>query len=654
MKAFSMPRAFLPLALGTLLASLNCTTSRGTHALPASTGLVSLCFSGNGSEDWSQINCKVLSITLNPQGGTTPITLLAAPAGGIPFNLARLDHIGEWMGNFGVPVGSYTGATLSLSTASNDIAMSASSVPSADLSNFGFQNGTPTFIAVDNDVTSPAMSFSVPFTVPLVVTTNQTAILDLDWDSARPTFVLPCLTPGSQLVTLDFAQVLRQRIVSDPSQLLLLPVTGAVYGITEDLKSFTLTPSYQAGILDGIPVTLPQTLVVRPDTVNGTLFTDMATGSSQILMDLSTKGAALPGMMVRVGGQLQSDGSFLASRIWAGSTAMMGVELIGPIVAVDPATSRPYLDGEDSGQMGYIVRDSAAVTSTTSFTAFNPWSLTGSALAIGTGPSFLAAGNLFRGFLAHTIENYPLQGNDGTYTALDIESANFKGAVTSVNAQEIVCLCPTGIPGGTATVTLPFIAQGTPNGNDAVGAPISGFSWSTFSYPALIHSGPGAAQELAAASSASVDFGGSVGVLQAWATTHAAWANASNPTGWSAQYAVLEPMPLPLATMASAWTPTGTGGSFDITLANGVNTVTVDVLDTGATPTQLYQATTVSPLIPQIQSNIQMTVVDPSTAAGQTTLAFLVRQGASVQVYGFPQAHGHILAGIVICYFFND
>ncbi len=86
---------------------------------PQSTSMP-LLVSDASTEDWATIGVKVLSIALVPQGGGSNAVVYTAPSPAPMVNLAQLDQIGEILGNVSVPVGTYTGAVLTVSGNASD------------------------------------------------------------------------------------------------------------------------------------------------------------------------------------------------------------------------------------------------------------------------------------------------------------------------------------------------------------------------------------------------------------------------------------------------------------------------------------------------------------------------------------------------------
>ncbi len=79
--------------------------------------------------DWAEIGVKVLSISLTPQGGGTPVVVYTAPSPVNMINLVELDQLADILDSVSVPAGTYTGATVTLGANPGDVALTASSDP---------------------------------------------------------------------------------------------------------------------------------------------------------------------------------------------------------------------------------------------------------------------------------------------------------------------------------------------------------------------------------------------------------------------------------------------------------------------------------------------------------------------------------------------
>ncbi len=606
-------KGLLLLALVPLVLGCTSSSSQGTHTLPPTTGLVSVCMTSTGTEDWAEIDVKVVGVTLTPQDGGAPVALVAPQAGPLPVNLALLGRATQLIGSLAAPVGTYTAATVTLGSASRDVALTASSTPSP-----GFpqapQTGVTQLVVAGAGVGS-TLALQVPFAAPLQVAADGNAVLALEWDTRRPGFLTGVAVPTMNAVlwTMDLGGVLRQRVVADPAGMALLPLRGAAYKTDPSGKSFQLSPTFRAGIFpSGF---LPQRVGVSVDASAGTWFFDVDAGTRQLIKDLSAVGDALPGRLVSVSGTLRKDGTLLASRIWAGTGRYLDTQIQGRVVRVNPALGLAAFDGD--GFTGFVCGASGFTTENTLFTA----------PALEAGPGLLAAGNLGMGFTAVPMFHFPATRGPVTLLAVDIVSPDFRGSVTAVDGNQVSLSFPSGTDAGALDTVLPFVGTSTPNGNDASGAPLLGFTWWEAGSPEKIHSG---VSSFTAAAGAKVDFGGTVGALPATAAVHAAWGNGANPSGWSAQWAVLETLDLPAGTVAEPFAASG----FGLSLPGGTATVTVDM--DASTP--CYRLSLPAADWYAGSPYPALTPADPSTA---------LTQGAAIQVFGIPQANGHLKARAV-------
>src|SRR5207244_1006670 len=150
---------------------------------------VPVVVSDASSEDWATIGVKVLSISLLPQGGGSPVTVYTAPTPAPMINLEELDQLGEILGNASIPVGTYTGATLTVAGNQGDVVLTVAADPQLG---FGAAAGAtidPGNIHIQG-VQGSAPNLTVPikisFDSPLVVSTSQTNALDLEFDLGHP------------------------------------------------------------------------------------------------------------------------------------------------------------------------------------------------------------------------------------------------------------------------------------------------------------------------------------------------------------------------------------------------------------------------------------------------------------------------------------
>src|SRR5262249_7436021 len=154
-------------------------SATNTTTTPQS-GTLSVMVSDDSSDDWGTIGVKVMSIALTPQGGGSPVTVFTAGSTPPFVNLEQLDQISEILGNVSVPVGTYTGATLTVAGNPGDVELIAAAEPEA-----GFA-GAPGAMIPSNQIQiqgtqGSAGNLTVPvkvkFVAPLVVSAGQSNAL---------------------------------------------------------------------------------------------------------------------------------------------------------------------------------------------------------------------------------------------------------------------------------------------------------------------------------------------------------------------------------------------------------------------------------------------------------------------------------------------
>src|ERR1700728_3764015 len=97
----------------------------------AQSGTMPLVVSDASSDDWALVGVKVLSIALVPQGGGDNVTVFSAGSSATYLNLEQLDNLGEILGNVSVPVGTYTGAVVTVGGKPGDVLLTVAAEPQA-------------------------------------------------------------------------------------------------------------------------------------------------------------------------------------------------------------------------------------------------------------------------------------------------------------------------------------------------------------------------------------------------------------------------------------------------------------------------------------------------------------------------------------------
>jgi hypothetical protein len=603
-------------------------------------GTVSLIVSDSPTEDWATIGVKVLSIALTPQGGGTPVTVYTAASPAPTINLLQLDQLNEILGNVSVPVGTYTSATITISGNPGDVLLTASADPEAGFAAAAGSTILPSQIQIMKTHGSVG-SLTVPVTLnlaaPLVVTATQSNALDLDFDLAHPAFIVAHVPPsgaGTTMWAVNFNGTLRHRRIFDITRLILRHHYGTATAVSSDNTSLTFDKDYPV-----YPPTNPETAIstnqalsILADSTNGTLYYDVDAKTVATIHDFSSIAASIVGKYIRVAARYQEDGTLVAVRLWA-STSFNSVWLSpeGHVLHVNTTSNTLVLENE----LGAGVP--LTVNANTLFFFRTPSNAQSDATAIGQGTAFLS--NLVRGFKVHASVVDPL-ASPLVASEIDIEIARYDGTITGSNLTSFNYTRNFHTASDDYTVQLPFIPSTMPNGNDPQsGNAITGFKFWNFTFPTIVDSGANAIPDFDNATNGTVNFGGSVGLMQAAGETYAKWNAQNTPAAWNAPSAVLTPTTIPMASAATSYN----NGGFTVSVTGGTNAVTVNLNTTSGSAALVYQVD---------WSNGVLTIspVDITTTAGQNTLSTNLVTGTPVKVYGIPQANGTI-NGYVLTYF---
>jgi hypothetical protein len=610
-----------------------------TSTTNSSSPQMAVMMSDAASDDWAAIGVEIQSIALIPQGGGSPVTVYA-PAQLAMVNLVELDQISEILANAAVPVGTYTGATLTLSADPGDVSLTVSADPTA-----GFAAAAGASIAAEQIQIQGAQgasgSLTVPVTVtfdsPLVVSAGQSNALDLEFDLAHPAFIIAHQPPGAGMTiwSVDFRWPIRRHPIDDITHLVLRHMYGNVTAVASNNASITITKD-----LPLVPVANPETpiatalsLQILADAVNGTIFYDVDAKTSTTIKDFSTLSATLDGKYVRVAARYQEDGSLVAVRIWASSQFDdIWASPEGHVLHVD-TTSDVITVSNESGEAVPLTVDAY-----TKFFFRRPADAVADAAPIATGTGFLTDNDLVRGFKVHATVVDPLATPLVAQT-VDIETAEYSGRISAANTTGFTYKHAYRTAADDYVLNLDYIAGASANGDDANGNPITGFKFWDFAYPTQVTSGTGAIAEFVTTTNGAVNFGGSAGTVSAWGMSVARWEDPANATGWSAPWTILLPTPVPLGTVSTALS----GGTFAMTVVGGVTPAVVDVSTTSGSATLVYQ-------VDRTGNVVTVTAIDVSTASGMVSLSAGLAVGAKVKVYGIPQVNGS-LSAYVLAYF---
>jgi hypothetical protein len=612
--------------------SSGSSSNTGGSTPQAQNGTVNLIVSDAPTEDWAVIGVRVVSIALTPQGGGTPVTVYTAPSPAPYINLLQLDQLNEILGNVSVPVGTYTAATITVSGNPGDVLLTASADPETGFAAAPGSTIPSNQIQIMN-TTGSAGSLTVPVNLtlaaPLNVTTTQSNALDLEFNLAHPAFIVAHVPPsggGTTMWAVNFNGTLRHRRIFDLTRLVLRHHYGTVTNVSTDNTTLTFDKDYPVypPTNPETEITSTQTLSVLADATNGTLYYDVDAGTQATIKDFSSIASTIVGRYIRVAARYQQDGTLVAVRLWASNTFnSVWISPEGHVLHVDQNSSTLVVQNE----LGLAVP--LTINANTLFFFRTPSDAQTDCTAIGQGPAFLS--NLVRGFKVHASVVDPL-ASPLVANSIDIEIARYDGTISASSTTNFTYTRSFHTATDDYTAQLAFISSSTPNGNDPQsGNPITGFKWWNFTYPTVVDSGTNAISDFDQATNGAVNFGGTLGLMQADGETYAKWNDPAAPNAWAAPSAVLIPTTLPLGAAATSYN----NGGFTVTVAGGTQAVPVNLNTTSGSATLVYQ-------VDWNNGIITISPVDITTTTGQNTLTTNLVTGTPVKVYGIPQANGTI------------
>ncbi len=593
-------------------------SSSSSNNVSSATGAVDVLLSDDSTEDWATIGVKVLSITLTPQGGGSPVAIYTAASPAPMINLVQLDQLGELIGNAQIPAGTYTSATITISANPSDILLTASSDPETGFAAAAGSTISSSQIQVQG-ATGTAGSLTTTVNVnlvsPLVVTAGQSNQLDLEFDLSHPAFLVAHTTASGTIWAINFKGPLRHHPIARIDAFLLRDMYGKVTAISTDNTSITINRVFATR-----PVVSPETATasslsrqILVDAVNGTIFFDVDAKTRTVIKDFSSVASSLNGKYVRIAARYQVDGSLVAVRIWASSSFnSLWISPEGHVLHVNTSTNVITVENEDG------VGVPLTVDSNTNFYYRVPANALSDATPIGTGTAFLDAGNIVRGFKVHVAVVDPL-AVPLVAQSVDIEVAKYDGTISGANSSSFVYtrIFPTSTDDYTFTENY-----------------ASNFSWWFFTFPTLATSGTSG---FVSTVNGAASFGGTVPPLKVVGLSPNNW----NGTTWAAVATIIEPTPVPLGTVSTAWAANSTGGTFAMTVTGGTNPVTVSASSVSGSATLVYQ-------VDRTNNIVSISPVDLTTAAGQATIASNLIAGVPVKVVGVPQADGSIKAYVLL------
>jgi uncharacterized protein DUF5666 len=612
-------------------------------ATPQNAG-VAMLLSDASTEDWATIGVKVLSIALVPQGGGSNVPVYTAPSVVPITNLVQLDNIAELLGTATVPVGTYTGAVLTVSGNASDILLVVSAEPET-----GFAAAAGTTIPTSQiqvqhtqgsagNLTTP---INIAFVSPLVVSSTANNAVDLEFELSHPAFLVGHVPVGGgdTIWAVNFDGPVHHHPLHDLTRLVLRHMYGDVTAVSS--QTITITKEYPTEPPSDpeTAVSGTQSLQISADGTNGTIFYDVDAGTRTVIDNFDNEDA-LVGKYVRVAARYQENGTLVATRIWASSKFnSVWVSPEGHVLHVNAADDVITVENES----GHGV--AMNVDSNTQFFFREPQNPAVDSKPIATGTAFLKNEDLVRGFKVHAtvvdILATPLVAQ-----SIDIETAQYDGTISSPNTTDFTYTRKFHTVTDNYRYTLNYINNDSANGDDMSGNAITGYEWWNFAYPTVLTCcGMDAISDFVSATDGSVNFGGAVGPVPSRGVSYATWNDPATAGGWAAAASILMPSTLPLGHVETGLTGNGSPMTFTMTATGGTMPITVDVSTTSGSATLVYQ-------VDRTNGVVTVSPIDITTSTGLADLTLGLAAGAPVKVYGTPQATA--LKAYVLVYFTGD
>ena len=592
-------------------------------------GNVPLIVSDATSDDWATVGVQILSVALIPQGGGANVTVYTAPSTPPYVNLEQLDQLGEILGNVQVPVGTYTGAVLTVAANPGAVMLVTSEDPEAGFAGSASETIPTSDIQIQHTQGS-AGSLTVPINVSFVsaltVTANSSNALDLEFDLAHPAFIVAHQpASGSVFWGVNFTGPVRHHPIADITKLILRQHYGQVTAIASSGTTLTVDKVYPTlpPANPEQPIVTMQPLAITVDSTNGTLFYDVDSGNTPttITSFLNVTGLSA-NQYLRIQARFQQDGTLVATRIWASSSFdNVWVSPEGHVSHIDSANNAIWVSTETGAHV------SLTINSGTQF-YFH-----GGTTAIGSGTSFLANDNIVRGFKVHASVVDPL-ANPLVAQSIDIEQAAYSGAISAPSTSGFTYTHDYVRTSDDYSMPLLYINPMSDNGTYVDNTAVVGFDYWNFAYPTMITGGSGAIGDFVSATT---------GPITAVGISDATWGDPANMNGWSAPWSILLPVPLALSTVTTGLVASGDGYAFTLTPAGAASTLTIDVSNTSGEATLVYQ-------VDRSNGILTISPIDITTSSGLTTLTNALSTGTLVKVYGVPNSAGDVQSYVLLYY----
>jgi hypothetical protein len=387
------------------------------------------------------------------------------------------------------------------------------------------------------------------------------------------------------------------------------------------------------------------TLPILADAANGTLFYDLDISSTpSTIMNFSTVASTLPQMYVRVAARYQSNGTLVATRIYASKTFdKIWQNPEGHVLHVNTTTNVLHVTTEDGKATAIAIGPNTNFYFGTSNTAIG----TGTSFFDGKTPGGLP--NLARGFKVNVTIDPLSTATPPVALSVEIDVARYDGVISNPTTADFDYTRTFATAKDNYSGLLGYATGATTDqqGN----ADANGFYWWNFGFPTLADTASTAVADFVSATGGSVNFGGTVGALKPTGLSNATWNDPAASDTWAAEWAILTPVAAPVGTVTTAFASSTNSFTFTVPVPStapantpAANPVTVELNTTSGSATLVYQ-------VDRQGGAITVTPQDISNASTLTTVANnLVANTTPVKVFGVPQPNGSIKAYTLFYY----
>ncbi len=264
-----------------------------TQSFGGGTGSVALLGGDSPVCDVLSFRVTITGVTLTPQGGGTPVTVVSSQ-NPVTLDFASLQDFAAFLTLVKVPAGTYTQLTITLSN------------PSLSILDFTVTPPAPKTLTVNLS----ALTFTLTLSPALTVADNGVASLNLDLNLAKS------LTVSQGILTGGMTPSFTALPVNTPATTTGLGELDDLHGLVQSVSTTSTNPAFSGSIVVGVNVASGATVTVQVT-------------SSTVFNGVSGLGTLLPNTFVEIAAIVDSNGNIVANRVTAESVEDVGISRAG-------------------------------------------------------------------------------------------------------------------------------------------------------------------------------------------------------------------------------------------------------------------------------------------------------------------------------------